>query len=137
MSIITEGMVHEAINLVRPAAQAILKTKGLTWGPKWVDGMISIPGSASPILFIFGKLTKWEPGWGEEISFVSIAKLKLSTARHEKANTSAVGANRPWALSSGNYLYAGGAYRDGIAVGVSGAYGWVDEAIATMIIDAI
>jgi hypothetical protein len=136
MVIITEGMVTKAVTLVRPTALTLLRTKGLTWGPKFVEGNIGIACLPS-IAFGFGTMTRWDPKWGEEIDFAKIAQRKRRQAQRVRANTSTTVAAKPWILWKGDYLYSGGVYRDGIAVGVSGAYGWVDEAIGTMLIDVI
>ncbi len=136
--IVTEGMVKEAIALVRPTAQMMLKTKGLTWGPKFVDGTVRVRGLRA-IGFRYGIAPEiWNEKWGEVIDFVKIANGKRRLSERGKANTSFIFAAKRWILREGDYLYpAGGVYHDGIAVGVSGAEGWVDEAIGEMIASTI
>lgn len=136
MPIVTEGMVKTAIALVRPAAQTMLKTKGLTWGPKFVEGSVRVRG-LRVIDFCFGTVPgKWNPKWGEEMNFAKIASRKRRLAERGRANTSVI-VTKPWTLLDGDYLYAGGVYRDGIAVGVSGAKSATDEAIAEMVVSTI
>jgi len=134
--IITEKMVREAIELVNPAAEAILVAEGATWGPHWVEGFVNVPGLPD-IPFLFGRKTEWNPEWGKELDFISIAKAKLWVAKRLRMNTSVVAVTCPWLLLPGEYLYPGGAYRDGIVCGVSGAKGRVDEALAEMVVSII
>lgn len=138
MRILTEELVEKAIELVRPSAEKILKDEGTTWGPKWVEGKVKVPGLEEIIKFDFGTtLRTWDPKWGEEKYFSEIAEKKLRVADREGVNTSIVVATRPWNLKEGEYLYAGGATRNGISVAVSGAKSKTDEALAEMIISAI
>ena len=134
--IITKGLVERAIYLVTSTARAILATKGATWGPRWVHGFVNTPGLAD-VSFRFGLRINWNPRWGEELDFVSVAKTKMQVAKRLRINTSVVVATCPWLLLPGEYLYPGGVYRNGIACGVSGAKGRVDEALAEMVVSAI
>lgn len=136
MKIITEGLVKKAIELVRPAAEKILNAEDTTWGPKWVEGLIKAPGLEEELSFLFGKVTEWNPSWGA-IFFSKIVAAKLQVVKREGVNTSILVATKPWKLEEGEYLYPGGAVRDGICVAVSGAKGRTDEAIAEMVISAI
>lgn len=138
--IITTEMAIRAIQLIRPAVEEkILNTEGTTWGPKWVEGRMKLPGVEETIKFVFGitRAIVWNPEWGKEVSFGRIAEAKLRVVMREGVNTSVVVATRPWQLMEGEYLYAGGAVRDGICVAVSGAKSATDEAIAEMVISAI
>lgn len=138
MRILTEEWVKEAIELVRPSAEKILNTVGTTWGPKWVEGRIKVSGLEEIIKFDFGTTSRtWDPKWGEEKYFGEIAEKKLRVADREGVNTSVVVATQPWNLKEGEYLYDGGATRNGITVAVSGAKSKTDEAIAEMVISAI
>ncbi len=138
MRILTTALVGVAIELVRPSAEKILNAEGTTWGPRWVEGRVRAPGLEEIIKFDFGTTFRmWDPKWGKEKYFGEIAEKKLYVADREGVNTSIVVATRPWKLKKGEYLYAGGATRDGISVAVSGAKGATDEAIAEMIISAI
>jgi len=128
----------EAINLVRPTVEKILNDKKMTWGPKWIEGFIKAPGLKYGITdFTIGKKTEWNLEWGEKVSFSEIAAAKMHVIEREGINSSQVVATKPWKLETGEFLYPGGACRDGICVAVSGARGRADEAIAEMIISAI
>ncbi len=142
MRILTAKLIRKAVELVRPSAEEILNTEGTTWGPKWVEVIVSAPDqdilSSAPVFHTrFGEETPWQLEWGKEKDFIRIAFAKLYVAEREGVNTSIVVATQPWKLKKGEYLYPGGATRDGISVGVSGAKGVTDEAIAEMIISAI
>jgi len=137
MAIITESMIQQAIDLARPSVQIMLRTEDLTWGPRYVSCSLRVR-NMPVIQFDLGAIPKkWNTNWGEEINFASIARRKRHECERGRANTSVIIATRPWTLQDGDYLYAGGAYRDGIAVGVSGAKGRTDEAIAETIINCI
>lgn len=135
--ILTKELVRRAIRLVEPAAEEILSASDMIWGPDWVDGRVKIPGLEGIISFYFGSAMGWRETWGEEKDFGEIAERKLRVVEREGVNTSIVVATKPWQLKKGEYLYAGGAVRDGICVAVSGAKSQVDEAIAEMVISAI
>jgi hypothetical protein len=138
--ILTEKLVERAITIVEPSAEGILRTHiagGLIWGPRWVEVRVKVPGIEKILRFHFGRTPKWDPLWGEEKDFDKIADSKLQVAEREGVATSIVVAIRPWALNEGEYLYSGGAARDGIYVAVSGAMGRTDEMIAEMIVSAI
>jgi len=135
--IITEEMVREALRLVDPTVRAILNIPSANWGPQWVDGFISVPGVETDIPFQLGIVTPWNPAWGREMNFKDVALAKLSLAKRTGECTSLIVAAHPWQIPDGEYLYPGGASRLSISVGVSGAKGRVDEAIANIIIDAI
>jgi len=133
--ILTEEMIERAIAMVTPSAKKILAEKETTWGPVWVEVVVGF--SSESYTYTIGKPTPWKKKWGEFKNFSIIADAKMEAAAREKVNTSVLVASQPWNLEEGEYLYSGGATRDGIAVGVSGAKGIVDEAIAEMIISAI
>jgi len=137
MIIIDQTMIDRAINLIEPTAQAIFATRDLVWGPPWVHGAISVPNIPEDLLFRFGDPNPWNPEWGEIRDFAEVAKRKLELAKRLKMNTSVAINLYPWLLKEGEYLYPGGVYRDGIACGVSGAKGWVDECLAEMVVSAI
>lgn len=145
MRILTKELVERAVELVCPAAKEILFAEGTTWGPKWVEGRVEAPGLEEMIKFDFGEephrfgepARKWRREWGEEIYFGEIAEAKLRVVMREGVNASLVVATKPWLLKGGEYLYAGGVYRDGIAVAVSGAKSATDEAIAEMVVSSI
>jgi len=135
--IITKAMVIEALEFVVPSAEVILATEfGTTWGPRWVEGFIDIPGLLD-FPFRFGKKTEWNSTWGEEKNFSVMAMRKLRTAKRLRMNTGIAITRCPWLFQEGDYLYSGGVYREGIACGVSGAKGWVDEGLAEMVVSSI
>jgi hypothetical protein len=139
MMIITNDLIKRALEMARPMADHILFTEGMTWGPKWVEGYLQAPGIGGPIPFKFGQITEWNEIWGPKgkSNFSDIALKKLELADSTGQNTSVVIVVSPWILQDGEYLYAGGASRQGISVGVSGAKGWVDEAISNIVIECI
>ncbi len=136
MGILTTRLISKAVELVRPSVEEILNAEGTTWGPKWVE--VVVRASEIPVFHaLFGEPTPWVLEWGKEKDFAKIALSKLHVARREGISTSIIVATQPWKLKKGEYLYPGGATRDGISVGVSGAKGITDEAIAEMVISAI
>ena len=139
MRILTEELVERAIKFVRPSVERILEAGGTTWGPKWVEGRVKAPGLENIIKFLYGITfpNTWDSDWGEVKHFGEIAEKKLCVADREGVNTSIVVATRPWNLKEGEYLYTGGATRNGISVAVSGAKSKTDEAIAEMVISTI
>ena len=136
MEILTVEMVDRAIEMVRPSVKKILSEKETTWGPVWVDIVVNLFPDKY-YYYVIGKRTPWKKKWGEEKIFSNIAFAKLEAAAREGVNTSVLVATRPWSLRKDEYLYPGGVTRNGIAVGVSGAKGIVDEAIAEMIVSVI
>lgn len=134
--IIDERMVVRATHLVAPTASAILATSGTTWGPRWVDGVVRVPG-LEDFHFVLGTKTDWNPEWGEGPDFVPFAQAKLEAAYRLGHDTGAIVALCPWQLESGENLYPGGVSRLGIVCATSGAKGWVDEALANMVVSAI
>lgn len=138
MTIITKEMVSQALLLVKPSIELLLKQPGMTWGPQWVQGYISCPGIDHDIGFIFGKVSeKWNPEWGEAKDFDTVAKKKLELAKRLGEDTSTITAVKPWMLLPDEYLYPGGASYLGVSAGTSGAMGHVDELISNMIIETI
>lgn len=136
--IITEELIKAAFGLVEPTVEVILLADGTTWGPRWVEGFVSAPGTDGTVPFKFGKVTEWNEKWGPKRDSASeIATMKLQVTEDTGEDTSTIVAVAPWLLKNGQYLYPGGASRLGISVAVSGAKGWVDEAIANMVIDCI
>lgn len=137
--IITKDMVEFALELAKPSAETILDTApGLaTWGPRWVEGLVKVPGLVRPIRFQFGKITPWDTQWGELRNFAVVAEKKLGVVVRLGMNSSAIVAQMPWMLEDDEYLYSGGATDRGISVAASGAKGWADEAISKIVIDMI
>jgi len=137
--ILDKSLIQKAIELVTPGAVAILNSEGTTWGPKFAHGYVYAEESgAGDVEFHFGDITvPWDSKWGEQKDFAYVAWRKLNAAWREKKSTSEVVALDPWRLREKEFLYSGGAYRYGIAVGVSGALGRTDEALAEMVLSAI
>jgi len=137
MIIINQSLVDRALVLVRPTAEEILSAGGMTWGPLWVEGVVSAPGLLRNPLFRFGRFAEWDPEWGEKKDFMEVAMCKFRLAKRLRMNTSVAITLYPWLLEEGDYLYPGGVYRDGIACGISGAKGRVDEGLSEMVVTAI
>jgi len=134
--IITKGLILKVLDFVTPTVESILASENMTWGPKYINGYINVPGIEKHP-FTFGEYEEWNPEWGEEKDFSLIAGKKADVAERLGGKTSNIVAMRPWLLKKGEFLYPGGNSRSGITVAVSGAIGWVDEFIATMILEAI
>ncbi|MFH0968953.1 MAG: hypothetical protein V1804_00395 [Patescibacteria group bacterium] len=130
-------MVGTAIGIVRPAAEAILKTRGTTWGPGWVEGKIEAPGLEQPILFLFGKKEEWSKKWGKTCDFSQIADKKFYLAKQEGISTGHIVNNCSWLLKEGEYLYPGAISYHGITIAISGAFGLTDEGISYILIDTL
>lgn len=137
MGILNKDLVNKALKLAEPSILAILNEDGMTWGPEWVVGYITGPGlSNESILFQFGKDygKEWKNAdWGNQELFFEIARAKLKLVMREKMPSSVIAASKPWILESGEFLYTGGYYLDGIGVAVSGAMARTDEACAKII----
>lgn len=134
--IITNEMVRNAIEITRPAALSILRCPDSVWGPKWVVGRVQVP-SGFLTNFMFGKKLRWNPSWGKEIDFWEIAIKKLDLCQREKKNSSTIVSEEPWILKRNEYLYAGGVFDSGFTAAVSGAKGWADETIASILVQNI
>jgi len=132
--ILTEELVRKAIALATPSINAILWTKGTTWGPKWVAIAFSGPWLDEPVTAIVGDVEEWKEEWGKPKSFEAIALAKLQTAFGKGDYTGHMVACTPWRLVEGDYLYRGGVFRDGLAASASGAYGETDEGIAEIVL---
>ncbi|MEW5805284.1 MAG: hypothetical protein AB1721_00940 [Patescibacteria group bacterium] len=135
MAVLTTALIFTAVELVKPTAIKIIKLPEAHWGPTWIKGWISTPNKEE-FSFSFGKEQKWDPSWGELVDFNLIAKRKMELARRLKMDTK-VAAAYPWLLEPGDYLYPGGVYRQGIAVGCSGIVGHADEGLAALVADTI
>ncbi len=131
--IITEEMVKEAIRLAEPSALAVIATPCCNWGPQWVHGYVRVPDFPD-IPFTFGEVTPWNKAWGQEMDFRPVAMRKVEASDRLGVNTSVIVALYPDELEEGEYLYAGGAHRNGKSASASGAKGRADEAIAEVIL---
>ncbi len=139
MSIIDDSLVQEALDLSGPTIETILKNPKSTWGPKYVEVFIIERDDVSAYTAVIGEKEPWDPSWGEELDydFLFVAEQKANASLREKADTSFLIEQSPWLLEEGEFLYPGGVYYGGVAVGVSGAKGIVDEGIAKILISAI
>ena len=111
----------------------------MTWGPRYVRVVAKLPHSDELLQTTLGFPEDWDAAWGdEEVDFFPIARNKLEQALRAGASGRA-GSDLPWFLQAGDYLSAGGVTTPdrGIAVGVSGAFGLVDEAIAWVLLATI
>lgn len=137
MGILNRDLVNKALKLAEPSILAVLNEDGLTWGPKWIVGCLT--GNGLPeegIFFQFGKNygKEWNSAeWGNQEMFFEIARAKLKLVIREKMPSSVIAVTKPWVLESGEFLYTGGYYQDGIGVAVSGALARTDEACAKII----
>lgn len=134
--IINRGLVVRAIELVRPAAEAILACDDMVWGPRWVIGVVDAPRLIT-VMFQFGEKTEWNPEWGEEKDFGGIAEKKMDVSKRLREDTSKIVAEHPWLFERNEYLYPGGVSRSGISVAISGAKGRTDEGLANLVADTI
>lgn len=129
----------QAVRLADQYARALLNQESMTWGPRYVQVVARLPQQEELFQATLGFPAPWDPAWGEdEVDFVPIARNKLDQAL--RAGSSGLArAERPWFLESGDYLSAGGVATPdrGVAVGVSGAFGLVDEAIAWVLLATI
>ena len=134
--IITPDMVLEAIELARPTIEQLLEMPKATWGPKWIDFVLVIPGFYNPITTTIGTKTTWDPNWGEwkpehgpnEGCFQHIACYKTDKCLQYKMSTREIIATIPWAFQKGDLMYIGGIYcGGGMAMSGSGATADADE----------
>jgi hypothetical protein len=135
--LLDKSLIERAIAMATPGVVAILDSKGTTWARKGVHVCVSGPGVAECEFRLGDVNSPWNPNWGDERNFGYIAEKKLIVAMRLQRNTSEAVTNTPWLLQDREFLYPGGAYRDGIGVGVSGGMGRADEAIAEIILSII
>ncbi len=136
MSIIDDKLIRKASHLAAPSVKAILKDPSCVWGPKFVSYVII----HDEIYYVdcFGKNTDWNPEWGSGPEFfMEVARKKAELAHRTRKSTGEVVALSPWELQPGDYTYPGGAYQDGIAIGVSGVESTADELIAKILLACI
>jgi len=139
MPLITEELVEQAVAVATPSILALLDIEGATWGPKFLKGGINAPGLEKDYCFEIDAAPnqKWAPDWKKPEFFEHVVSKKVAVCIRERASSSVIVAIKPWLLEKDEFLYAGGAYRDGITAALSGAKGWADEGGGNMIIDAI
>ena len=137
-AIITRELIQEAIRLTKPSALAILQTEGMTWGPKTVVGYIEAGTMEDRMLYSFHGEDideEWDPEWGDYGKYMHIAMKKVDLTTKFGVNTSVIADSCPGQLEEGDFLYPGGAYREGIGgASASGAKGRADEAIAEILL---
>lgn len=132
-----EPMFSRALELVDGYSKELLSQEGNTWGPRYVKVAARLAGREELLLGTLGFPEPWDPAWGdEEVDFVPIARNKLDQALRAGGRSRNLVGVSPWLLEAGDYLAAGGVAEpdESLAVGVSGAFGWVDEAIAEVVI---
>lgn len=136
MSIIDLKLIKDATILATPSVEAILKDPRCVWGPKFVNYLIVYDGMWYD--GCFGEKTDWSPEWGSGPDiFMGIAQKKAELAYRTRKSTGEVVALSPWELQPGDYIYPGGVYQNGIAIGVSGVESFVDELIARILLACI
>lgn len=143
--ILTEELAKEAIRQLQPSIEAMLAVKEAAWGPRHIAFVVGGPGFNRRLCGYIGEPVSkedWDSEWGEykhESSFLALAHRKYEAARRNGEPTSVTIALHPEKFEEQEYLYPGGVAeeKDGIAVGVSGLYGHVDEWIAWWIYHAV
>ncbi len=128
--ILDREIAKKAIEIVEPSILAamesgIVKRKALSiciLNPQG-EGIILLQHSIN-----IGEAKEWKH------PFDKIAMSKATTAQGKRKNTSYVRDLEPQMLVQGNTIYSGGAYFQGIAVGVSGVEEYFDEMIAKWIV---
>jgi hypothetical protein len=135
--LLTKNIITIACNLARPMVEQILIGPLFIWGPGWVNLVcIAELSNQQQCIYstIFGEKTYWDPKWGEKKDFEVVAVQKAKLALSAKQDTGAVIQNTPWLIGKDQYLFPGGVYAQGIAIGVSGAKSSADEMIAKIVL---
>lgn len=129
-------LFERAVRTVDPYARELLAQEGTTWGPRFVRAAARLPGVPTTLHATLGHEEPWREEWGGEVDFTPIAENKLAQALRAQTASRELLGWAPWNLESGDYLAAGGVRTtDGaIAVGVSGAVGAIDEAVAQVLL---
>lgn len=144
-TILTGERVIEAVERVRPSIHVMFADKRAVWRPPYIAFVVDGPGLIQPVTGYIGNPVykkDWDPKWGKykhSSIFTNIARRKCEAARRNGEPTSVTIALRPEKFEKGEYLYPGGVAeeKDGIGVGVSGLYGYVDEWMAWWIYHAV
>jgi hypothetical protein len=133
------SLLEKALAATDAYARVLLAQEGTTWGPRYVRVAAGLPGYEGIVHATLGDHEPWRIEWGEEVDFTPMAENKLEQALRVRGSSSDMLGGSPWNLRHGDYLPAGGACTsDGsIAVGVSGALGLADEAIALVLLTTI
>lgn len=128
--ILNVKLVEESIKIVLPAIKNAMETGVLK--RKHLSICVLNPKNES-VLFQhnIGDRAKWEDPFNE------LAKSKARIAKREKKDVSYVRERKPWMLESGDTIWSGGVYFQGLVVGVSGVEEYFDEMIAKWIIHTI
>lgn len=129
----------QAVEVTNPYVRALLDIDGMTWGPRYVEVAVGLPQNDELLWATLGLVEPWQEEWGDPVDFKPIAENKLLQALRGNGPSSDLPLRAPWHLRPGDYLAGGGVCSpDGaIAVGVSGAYGLADEAIARVLLTTI
>lgn len=133
-------VAREAITIVRPAVEAMLRRPETNWGPDWVAVGVDHPDFEEPVIVVIGEELWWDTvAWGEEKDLRAIAQEKMDLAGREGMPTGMIVACYPERLRPGDTTYQGGYAEEagGLRTAASGAYGQTDEGIARMIFGVI
>jgi hypothetical protein len=134
--LLTEKMVEEAIEIIKPTINGLFTNNKAVWGPTWVEIFISIPTIDKPIHVTVGNKTEWNPSWKKK-DLMDIARKKMEASKRTKKDTRSLLSRSPYLFKEGEYLYMGGIYHDEISVGTSGLNGIFDELVSNLVIDTI
>ena len=133
-------MMDKAIRLAEPIAVAILEIPGVTWGPKWVTGLILFWGELVPFSLGEDPSVKWNDEWGSPLGDILITKERLSliarsrmtrviAERNDSLFPDCRGCADEW-----ESLFSGSAHCTGTDVVCIGAKGAACTAIAEIIL---
>ena len=131
MALLDVNVVKEAVRLSLPTIRETLKAH--TWGPKGVVIVVDAKELSEPFIHVMDELGPEEAWvkWGDNTNFRQIALNKAAIARRHGTTSWHVVSQTPWKLEEGDFLYRGGVAEDtDMAVGISGTYGELDEALA-------
>lgn len=133
MSLLTEELVQEAIELALPTVRVLCKR--YTWGPQGVVIGVAGKGLAAPYIYAMEELgpeDKWDS------SFYLIVAQKLQVSSRTGRTSHSVVSDKPWLLEEEDSFYRGGVAEDeGLAVAASGSHGEIDEVVAWIVFNLI
>ncbi len=128
---LTENLVAEAVEIVRPTIKKFLQS-GRTGGRHDLYLVVLKPGSEEILYETFFSYPK---SWKYPFDKIAIAKA-LQCKR-----TGMVGRNvlkdAPWLMKPGDARYAGGVIENGLVVAASGVQDHFDEMISWMVLSVI
>ena len=125
-----------AVTITDAYARALLRAEGMTWGPRHVRVAAGLPQVDELLFATLGDEEPWRDEWGDEVDLTQMAENKLLQSLRAHAPSGTLASRAPWHLRSGDYLTAGGVCSEdnAIAVGVAGAHGLANEAIAQVLL---